>query len=479
MADSIYFNASSDEKLAASTIKSRFKQFFDLLLQCAQSFPTSSALFEAQQVGNSVANNVFWTKVLGAEFSYSKATTNGESLFPILIIIDEARGLKGVDDTDANSIYMELRRALVESTGFLCIMIDTNAKISNFAPTVKEDPSARVCRGQKLFHPWTSIPTINLDLPLAPVVSNVQDIVKCDGLKSYRYNRFDILKYSRPMFICASLFDSNSAQNYVKSPAFLWSELMNLAHVKLFGTTEGLSDDIIRRMVVLAGRYCLVPVDIASQESLVANRMATLQACSVGRKRMVVDYAVEPVLGETFAHYMTEHFEAVMDSLCREMEMNKLSLAGNKGDFGELIAAIIMTRAYDLKHSLPARHFSQPVMVHDILSSFTSGGGSSSAGGSVVNKKVKRKSQRNAAGVERKGSSLILRSLVRYLQFSRLSKPPTPAALEAGFRRCAAFLTVSGTAACDLVIPILLGEERCESNSIIIHKHFERFIRYF
>jgi hypothetical protein len=385
--------------------------------------------------------------------SDSKETSIDESPLktPILIIIDEARGLKGVEENDANSIYMELRRALAESDGVFCIMIDTNAKLSNFAPIVTEDTSLRVSLGQKLFHPWTTVPTLNLQLPLPSVVTHVEDIVKCGGLKSYRYNRFDILKYSRPMFTCARLF--HSTQENVTT---LWFQLMNLARNKLFGTKESLLD--IMMMVVLAGRFCLVPVDIASQEALVANRMATLQACSVGRKRMEVEYVVEPVLGEGFAYFMTKHFDKVMDSLSQHMATQTLSLAGSLGDYGELIAAIIMTRAYDSRHSLSAQHFSQPVMVQDILSSFTSG----RDGGSLEVKQKTRETRRGA----RKDYSLVLRSLVRYLQFTRLTRPPTSAELEAGFQRCAAFLTVAGTAACDLVLPILLSEERCEPNSI-------------
>lgn len=153
VADSIYFNSSSNEKYVASLIVPRFKRFFDLLFECAQTFPTSLELFEAQQVGNVEANNVFWTKVLGAEFSDSKAATTkvDPSLFPILIVIDDARGLRGVDDatttSTASSMYNGLRRALAETTGFLCILIDSSTKICSPAPMLKDDPSARICYG--------------------------------------------------------------------------------------------------------------------------------------------------------------------------------------------------------------------------------------------------------------------------------------------------------------------------------------------
>jgi hypothetical protein len=268
------------------------------------------------------------------------------------------------------------------------------------------------------------------------------------------------------MFTYASLFDSPTTgqQESVaggETDDMRWFLLMDLAHNKLFESTEESCSADMVMMVVLAGRYCLVPLDIASQESLVANRLATLQSCTVGRKRMAVDYVPEPVLGECFAYLMTKHFDEVVSSLCRLTAMRKVSMAGNiDGLYGELIAAIIMTRAYDIKHSLNARHFSQPVMVQDILSSFISGGGG--GGGSVVDKEETCKRPRKAARVEVKENSLILRSLVRYLQFTRLTKKPTPATLEVEFRRCAAFLTQPDTIVCNLVLPILLGEEKCE-----------------
>lgn len=228
VADSMYFKDSNNDMLTPSSIMNRFKRFFNLLYKCAETFPTSSTLLEAQQVGNTEANNAFWKKVLEEEFTEdSQKATKSKLLFPILIIIDEARGLQGVDDYDSkyNNFFMGLRRALAESTGFLCILINTNAKIAGFAPTFTFDPSMRVCYGLKLFAPWTSIPTINLGLPLPPSVvvvvrnnnssSNVQeeeeeeDVVQCDGLKSYRYNRFDILRCSRTMFTYASLFNDS------------------------------------------------------------------------------------------------------------------------------------------------------------------------------------------------------------------------------------------------------------------------------
>ena len=95
-------------------------------------------------------------------------------------------------------------------------------------------------------------------------------------------------------------------------------------------------------------------------------------------------------------------------------------------------------------------------MVQDILSLFQADDGTGT-GKLVITEKEKRSSGRKKG--KRKDIALVLRSLVRYLQFTRLRKPLSAVELAAGFQRCAAFLTAAGTVACDLVIPILLGEQ--------------------
>ena len=204
-----------------------------------------------------------------------------------------------------------------------------------------------------------------------------------------------MLKYSRPMFTYAKLF--RSVDPNLVTFETLWLQLMDLAHEKLFGKKKAEKIDSLDMMAALAGRFCLVPVDMTNKEALLANKMATLQACSVGRRRMAVDYVVEPVLGESIAHFMTVHFEGTMDALSHLMGSGQLSLAGSKGDYGELLAAIIMTRAYDIKHRLIDRHFSKPVMVQDILSLFQADGGTgTSTSKLVITEKEKRSSKESA-----------------------------------------------------------------------------------
>lgn len=66
---------------------------------------------------------------------------------------------------------------------------------------------------------------------------------------------------------------------------------------------------------ILAGRYCLIPVDLYTQESLVANRMATLHVCSKECGDVLVSYVLEPILGEGFACRMDPYFEQIIQHL--------------------------------------------------------------------------------------------------------------------------------------------------------------------
>ena len=117
---------------------------------------------------------------------------------------------------------------------------------------------------------------MDLELPLpAVVVASVEDTVLCDGLKPYRYNRFDILKYSRPMFIFAQLFlavpplflppsvgdsgGSSSSKDAVKfTTDCLWLQLMDPAREKLFGRKSSAEADSLDKIAALVGRFGLV-----------------------------------------------------------------------------------------------------------------------------------------------------------------------------------------------------------------------------
>jgi hypothetical protein len=94
---------------------------------------------------------------------------------------------------------------------------------------------------------------------------------------------------------------------------------------------------------------------------------------------------------------MTVHFEGTMDALSHLMGSGQLGSAGSKGDDGELMAAIIMTRAYDVQHWPIDRHNSKPVMVQDILCLFRADGGTGAGAGKlVITEKEKRSSKESA-----------------------------------------------------------------------------------
>ena len=151
------------------------------------------------------------------------------------------------------------------------------------------------------------------------------------------------------------------------------------------------------------------------------------------------------------------------DINAQEINTNQLNLTGGIYNGGNSITFTPITNYTNflenvhIYKNLYLEYNNETLNVGQLL---ISGGGG--GGGSVVDKEETCKRPRKAARVEVKGNSLILRSLVRYLQFTRLTKKPTPATLEVEFRRCAAFLTQPDTIVCNLVLPILLGEAKCE-----------------
>ena len=445
VANSKYFCGAGEENKEEA-----FKALFKKLTHTAKTFTSASELLMAQNILNPVKNKSFWNSLLHDCSEATGAPPSPSDL--ILLIIDEAASMKsGNDDQD---VYLSLRRALQDkSFRIFCIMIDTNSKISTFAPTDQDDPSSRIVEGTQLFHPWTCIPTMDIRLELPPMVSTYCETIFCDEQKVFQYNRFDILRQSRPLFIRALLL-SNAPKN---CPGDLWNDLIAFTCKKLFGRECSKLDTAV---TVLAGRYSLIPVDIMTQEALVANRMATLHNCSVSRERMEVSYEPEPVLGEGLACRMAKQFKTIMKTLSKLMASGKVSCAGNQGDYGELVAAIALSRAYDVLHE---NHFSRPVMVKKMLALFDITSCTIHKQKTRLSPLRGKKSQplppTSSGGLR---FSAVLGSLVSFLQFIRLSKPLSKEMLGKGFRKRVAFFTPTNTPACDLVIPILLLSRRKE-----------------
>ena len=429
VANSKYFSGISEGK------EENFKTLFKKLKNNSKGFKTASELLQAQNIINPDGNRSFWNNLL----LEANENTNTSNEF-ILLIIDEARSLKPVNHA-AKDFYLPLRRALSATSQIFCILIDTNAKIANFAPVNEDDPSARVVAGKKLFHPWTCIPTMEICLELPDVVRTWRDTITFENQKVFKFNRFDIVRHSRPLFN-RTLRMVNSAGD--RDPEFLWDNLVLFSCEKLFG---GNCSEMDTALAVLAGRYSLIPVDISTQESLVANRMATLRACSKSRGRMLVSYVAEPVLGEGFACRMADHFGSIMKQLSELMKSGRISLAGNKGDYGELVAAVCLSTAYDVLHP-GKKFFSFPVMVKAMLTKFN-------IRKCTIHQKTR--ASRSSPDADKENTFPdVLGSLVSYLQFVRLSKFPSRETLRKGFERRVAFFTHTNAPACDLVIPILL-----------------------
>ncbi|PLW55849.1 hypothetical protein PCANC_02192 [Puccinia coronata f. sp. avenae] len=84
----------------------------------------------------------------------------------VLLAIDEARELLVQKPSSEVSPFRHWRRALAtvpSKCGFFAIMTDTTSQVSNFSPSLKNDPSARPTVGEnKLFAPIYNIATIDV-----------------------------------------------------------------------------------------------------------------------------------------------------------------------------------------------------------------------------------------------------------------------------------------------------------------------------
>ena len=106
----------------------------------------------------------------------------------------------------AGSKFVLLRRAFSQYHGNIaCLFLSTSARIGNILPVRKNDPSSRIYEEKEDLHHPFHYPTMLVDPPLPDSVSGHKDFAwgLTDGFV-LEYNRFDYLKYSRPLFLSSA-----------------------------------------------------------------------------------------------------------------------------------------------------------------------------------------------------------------------------------------------------------------------------------
>eukprot|EP01033_Poteriospumella_lacustris_P010817 gene10817-7697_t len=162
---------------------------------------------------------------------------------------------------------------------------------------------------------------------------------------------------SRPLFAMDAFRQFQSPRTSHASTSEL-SRLVALAKEKLLGRHEW--DDILRsdrspfeadvaKLAVLGCRYFLSSTSTLHQQLLVRQHMATCFGISDDGKDLIVGYQSEPLLAEAAAQIMRTEgaFKVLLEALCGLAARGSLVLPSGKGEIGEVVVCLALSRAFD------------------------------------------------------------------------------------------------------------------------------------
>lgn len=382
------FLSSGDNKLAMmkfyialfSTIKTWLDDKFIPLDQHTNKISTEEA-------SNQINTGTFWEAVNAkysalevdndndAQYIISKILVELELHLPrnslFLVAIDEARNMLPTEKGKVNSFF-NWRHAIQILKGHRVfnVVMDTLSTVSNFTPYHIYDTSSRVVKGQKLFPPFYMLPvTGSWPLLDSAYISNI-DLE--DGLQ---YSIYDPVQYSRPKF--REIITSRRKEF---DKFMIWNTMVNFARWKITFTSH--EEDLYYHLACLSSKFNLLPHSVDLKNHLLSSRCATLLAVAGDYSSMDVRYIPEPMLVEGVTRNLqnAEFFAMCLKTLGRCLRSKIIGAAANKGDLGELLAAIYIMRIKDLttakvceakKELLGGETiFSLPIKLHTFLKPF-------------------------------------------------------------------------------------------------------------
>lgn len=426
----------------------------------------------------------FWTHVVQelvhrddfcTEMDVEKSCTECWSVHPLckhdppllLFAIDEARAMCDVKPPNQNmespkpdeSLFTIWQRSTqVNNVKWFFVVVDTAAKVGNFFPTYKHDPSARVS-DQSLslvppFHvfPFTGPWSANEIKPYREWLG-VKEILETKEMVWTPF--WDLVQHSRPLFWSILV---NSPLNDAKMirHSQMWEELMSMAKTKL-----GLKADN-RSFAILCYRFGLSPSDRRAAEQLLSSNGASLISVKPSDGIPTVRYVPEPVFGEAAAQGFASNRVPLLLELAELVSNGLIGRAYGKGDKGELAGLVYLTLVMDgiqlarMKHLRGSSSdesasslstdvlkaspvYSRPVRLLDFVCGLTG---------------LTAEDMEADHGIARLLGAVVLQRAVAFTAWSDTKSSPTPACLSTGFQKRIGWVLAPGEAASDLLIPL-------------------------
>jgi len=315
--------------------------------------------FEVTEKGS---NSSFWEKVMNTG-DVSKLPSD-KTNYQIIICHDEARQLISSDSHDSRSLFRVIRKGATrfndtESHGLpLLIFVDTSSRLSNFNPSLDNDPSARdSLTSNQLMTPFWFLNTWNITMNGVDQVSFIQKVDELCVRNNGDVTPFlrEHFKRGRPLWT-----------SYCETGPLI--DVIKLAQKKLTCNQDTSPDAIIALL------NCRVPFAVypATQlaTNLVANHAAMCLAISPSRESIITSYPSEPVLSEAAASKLSD-ISIRLRALHTLHDYLQFNI--DRGHRGEIIGCLISLFAFDRAVEELNRKFqlqsiySRPIDVQDFL----------------------------------------------------------------------------------------------------------------
>lgn len=336
----------------------------------------------------------FWQKVLAR---YERLLLESESstaplelqLPPsahFVFVFDEAASLATEQEvtsadgkTSTVSILNRIRKELRvagEVHKVFGLFMDTNSHVSNLFPPSDSSsyltPSMRqgdriIAQPKLVLPPFCMLPMCNPgtttfmrsnNLHYYPIGrGNANDSGSDMGGVQVSYCPVTLALLSRPLFAMPIHREFRQQSFSVRSQNMALDRIRSFAEDKLLGSIsmDVLNPNIVSaetdvaRLAVLGCRYFLSTTSTLHKQLLVRQHMATCYGLSDDGKDLVVGYLSEPLLAEAAAELMLKKdaFRTLMEALHRMVVRGSLTLSTGKGEMGELVVCLALSRAFD------------------------------------------------------------------------------------------------------------------------------------
>ncbi len=409
-------------------------------------------------------------------------------IFPknILLCFDEASMLflsSESEKTEMNTCFSSFRRALrifpQDYIPILCVVLDTNSKVGNFAPEAKYESSARAkATSTKLPVPYYLFP-LQINFPAtsrrALLKRSVEQtrVVFLENRSIFShciFHPYELARQSRPMFATMAL-------RPIKTTAYLWdqqfartlldfaiSKLLNGKQEKLFIGEISEETRQVLFYVLAATRYHLTSTVPFLQDLVVKEHMAMLVGVTQERDRVVVIHPSEPILAAAAqsVSLCEPVFTEILRTIATFVSRRYIATSGVKGEMGELISSIILSRSFDLC----AKRIIEGMNVQD-------------PGACLYSRRMPLKEMLQMLYPDRSYFKHILQemvgckykqtffsSIVYFNHFVKVEYHVEHRDLRNYLRRCAAIICKNGEAGIDIAIPLAIPKQ--EGNRIIL-----------